>query len=111
MMIVHFVFLKVRSDVTETQIEQMFADVKTLSSCPGVLKIEAGSQESMYEGYMDRPKGYTHGLVVYLDSRDALKAYNDCDAHVVVKTMLGTLVDTALADPVLAVDWEIDSSL
>jgi hypothetical protein len=110
-MIVHFVFLKIREDVDADKIEAMYSDVRGLSNLPGVLKIEVGKQEDMYAGYMDRSKGYTHGLVVYLETRDALKNYNDCDRHVEVKDMLGTLIDKSLPDPVMALDWEIDSSL
>ena len=93
------------------KIEEMYSRVKGLATLGGVLKIECGNHEAMYEGYMDRSKGYTHGLVVYLESREALKQYNDDAAHVEVKDFLGTLVDKELPDPVMALDWELESSL
>ncbi len=110
-MIVHFVFFKIGPEITNAKIEEMYAGIKSLSALPGVLKVECGRQEEMYEGYADRAKGYTHGLVVYLATRTDLAAYDADPRHLEVKGLIGSCVDKSKPDPVMAMDWEIDSNL
>mmetsp|Transcript_16078 Transcript_16078/g.29139 ORF Transcript_16078/g.29139 Transcript_16078/m.29139 type:complete len:124 (-) Transcript_16078:178-549(-) len=98
----HIVLLKVRTDVTEDGIQRLIDGVNSLKAIPGVITITVGS--TFAEEWMpDRRDGFTHSLSCRLDSKDALKVYQDHPLHVKVKT---ECIVPILAAPPVAVDYE-----
>ena len=49
--------------------------------------------------------GYTHAVRIHLESKDALRVYQDHPLHVKVKD---ELIAPILDGPTLAIDWEIE---
>jgi len=100
-----------RTDVTNDEVQALKLGLDKLKEIEGVQKTEFGVQESMYDGYADRSKGYSHGFIVILDSREALKNYNDDRRHIEFRDgLVVPLVDKTKQDPVMALDWEIPSA-
>ena len=98
----HIVMLKVRTDVTEDDIQRLIDGVNSLKAIPGVITITVGS--TFAEEWMpDRRDGFTHSLSCRLDSKDALRVYQDHPLHVKVKT---ECIVPILAAPPVAVDYE-----
>ncbi|KAL7483817.1 hypothetical protein ACHAW6_009459 [Cyclotella cf. meneghiniana] len=96
----HIVLLKVRPDATEDEIRRMRQGVLSLKAIPGVLTITVG--EAFAEEWMP-DRRFTHTLSVRLESKDALKVYQDHPMHVTVKD---ELIVPLLAGPPIAIDYE-----
>lgn len=78
-MVEHMVWMKFRDGVTPARIEQHLAALRGLcETVPGIVRLAVG------ENFTDRAEGFTHGLLVTLESRDALSTYATHPAHVAV---------------------------
>lgn len=98
----HIVMLKVRSDATKKDIDRLIEGTSTLKAIPGVITITIGP--TFVEEWMaDRRGGHTHVLSVRLESKEALKVYQDHDLHAKVKS---ELIAPILDGPPVAVDYE-----
>lgn len=107
-MIFHLVLLKIKPSASGEQLDNLATSLKSLSGIPGVLSIQfEPANKSVYVGYDDRTKGYTHSLLVILADKKALEVYDKDTLHQLVKSsVIKPLLDTTVTDPVLAVDWE-----
>jgi hypothetical protein len=77
-MIRHIVLLKARPEVTETQIDAIFAELSAIKAkLPGVLAIHAGRSASPEK----IERGYLHGFTVDFVDWQALAAYQDHPDH------------------------------
>ena len=97
----HVVLLKVKKGTTKSQIQTFNKGIQSLHTIPGVTSVTVG--ETFAEQWMaDRRDGYTLGLRVRLESKEALKSYQDHELHNKVKEdYIAPIVESALA-----VDWE-----
>lgn len=75
-MIRHIVLLKARPEVTEAQIQAIFADLHSLN-LPGILAIHSGRSESPEK----IERGYLHGFTVDFTDWDALATYQAHPDH------------------------------
>jgi len=95
MPVAHMVWIKFNDDVTAERAQaHMDALVSLQGKVPGVVDLQAG------ENFTDRANGYTHGLLVTLESKAALEAYGPHPEHAAVA---GPLKDDA---SLLAMDFE-----
>ena len=75
----HMVWMKWNPGVTKERIEHHLAGLRTLKGkVPGIVALSCG------ENFTNRSEGYTHGLIVTLESRAALDVYRDHPDHVAV---------------------------
>ena len=99
----HIVLLKLRSDVTEEQIQSLNDGVASLVRIDGVESATVGSM--FVEDWMEDRRGdqgINYGIRVRLASKECLKYYQTHPYHVkVIKQNIAPL----LAAPVLAYDW------
>ncbi|MHC4940811.1 MAG: Dabb family protein [Planctomycetota bacterium] len=96
-MVEHVVLFAVTPGTASEKVDAMLASVRDLSSVPGVISISIGPT------FTDRGRQYTHGLVVRLESREALQAYATHADHVaVVENRIKPIVDD-----LLALDWDV----
>lgn len=97
----HVVLLKVKQGTSKKQIQKFKEGINSLSVIPGVVSVSVG--ETFVERWMaDRRGGYTHALAVRLDSKEALKKYQDHELHTQVKEEC----IAPIAESAIAVDWE-----
>ena len=75
-MIRHIVLLKARPEVTEAQIDAIFADLRSLT-LPGIVAIHSGRSESPEK----IERGYLHGFTIDFADWDALAAYQAHPDH------------------------------
>jgi hypothetical protein len=102
-MIRHTVLLKVRSDVTESEIANVFAALRSLQNgIPGILAITTGKDNSP-EGLQ---RGHTHGFTVDFDSAASRDAYLPHPAHQKVGACIVAICEGGLAG-ITVVDWEM----
>ncbi|MFA9477890.1 Dabb family protein [Phycisphaerales bacterium AB-hyl4] len=79
MAVEHMVWIKFNDDVSEARKREHLDGLRSLKGkVPGIEKLAVG------ENFTDRSGGFTHGLLVTLTSRDALKVYADHPEHVAV---------------------------
>lgn len=99
----HIVLLKLRSDVTDEQIQALHDGVASLVQIDGVDSATVGSM--FVEDWMqDRrgDQGINYGIRVRLANKESLKTYQTHPDHVrVIKENIAPLLDA----PVLAYDW------
>jgi hypothetical protein len=94
--VTHVVLLRVRVGVEPEKVDAMLEGVRSLAKLDGVLSVTAGADFTLVRG-----KGYTHALVVRLESRDALLAYGADEYH---QKVIADLIKPIVED-VLAVDY------
>ncbi len=98
----HIVMLKVRADATKEELDRLIQGTFSLKAIPGVLTITVGP--TFVEDWMpDRRAGHTHVLSVRLESKEALRVYQDHELHVKVKN---ECLIPLLEGPPVAVDYE-----
>ena len=98
----HVVLLKVKPGATEAEIQNLIDGAKSLVAVPGVESVSVGP--TFVEEWMsDRRAGITHAISVRLQSKDALRSYQDHPLHVSVRD---TIFKPLLTGPPIAVDWE-----
>ncbi len=98
----HVVLLKVKSNASDDELKAFVEGVQSLKAIPGVISITVGS--TFVEEWMpDRRNGHTHTLSCRLESKDALRIYQDHPLHEKVKK---ESIVPILAGPLLAVDYE-----
>lgn len=96
-MLEHIVLFRWTEDAREETIESTLAELRALKGkIAGIVDLSCGPNIS------DRAKGYTHGLVVRLADRDALKTYA---AHPEHQRVVQNFINPIRAD-ILAVDYE-----
>ena len=97
----HMVLMKMKVDITKTQIENLFLELKSLADdhkVPGLSSFSGGPYSSP-EGFN---KGYTHGFSMIFDSSTARDEYLPHTEHLRVVSILLPLVDD-----VIAFDYEL----
>ncbi|MAX24866.1 MAG: stress protein [Phycisphaeraceae bacterium] len=91
----HMVWIKFREEITEARQEEHLAGLRSLESkIPGILHLSVG------KNFTDRAQGFTHGLLVTLQSKEALEVYAPHPEHVAVA---GPLREDAV---LMAMDFE-----
>lgn len=74
----HMVWIKFKPTVSPERIEEHLTGLRALKDkVPGIIKLTVG------ENFTDRAP-FTHGLLVTLESREALQVYADHPEHVAV---------------------------
>lgn len=106
-MIVHIVLVKLNCDDDSKDIREFYDGLDLLKSIDGVIDIWYGNQDSMYQGYLERNKGYTHAFAVLFDSKNSLQNYDSHPLHIEFKTKSSPILDTAADNPILAIDYEV----
>ena len=102
-MIRHIVLIRFRPEVSEPQIDGMFAAIPKLAAkLPGVLAFAFGRSESPEK----IERGYRHGFTIDFTTWKALQTYADDPDH---KAFGGQLVANALGgiDGLLVFDLEV----
>lgn len=98
MPIAHMVWIKFKPGISAARQQHHLDALASLrGKIPGVSELQVG------ENFTDRANGFTHGLLVTLDSREALAAYGPHPAHAAVA---GPLKDEA---EFMAMDFEYES--
>ncbi|CEO95764.1 Stress-response A/B barrel domain-containing protein [Plasmodiophora brassicae] len=108
-MLYHIVLLRVRDDAAPPATQAMMDAIHGLSTqIPCIVSVAVGAQDNqMYPNYRPRTAGYTHALIVALESAADLQVYAHHPTHL-------SVVDTyikPLADAVLAVDFIDDHAV
>ena len=96
MQFIHIVILKFKPDITEGQVNEIFAALKNLLDSkliPGLLEYSGGPYDSP-EGMN---KGFTHAFIMKFADRETRDAYFPHPDHEVVKNMIIPNVDDAIA--------------
>jgi quinol monooxygenase YgiN len=102
-MIRHIVLIRFRPDVTEAQIDAIFADLHTIRPLiPGCLSIHSGRSE----GPEKIERGYHHGFTVDFDGWENLAAYQAHPDHRRVGAALVAHAEGGL-DGILVFDLEV----
>jgi hypothetical protein len=97
----HTVLLKIRSDVTDTEIADVFAALKSLQhNIAGILAISTGKDNSP-EGLQ---RGHTHGFTVDFDSPASRDAYLPHPAHQKVGARIVAICEGG-TDGITFIDW------
>jgi len=79
MAVEHMVWIKFHEGVGPERVAEHLSNLRGLEgTVPGVLRLKVG------ENFTDRARGFTHGLLVTLEDRDALRGYAEHPAHVAV---------------------------
>jgi len=92
----HIVIFKLKSGSTEAEKEELIRKLRGLKG-----KVEGMVDLSAGESFTNRHKGYTVGLVVRFENREALERYGPHPAHVPVKEYV-----SQVCEDVIAVDYE-----
>lgn len=95
-MVVHIALFQWKSNISKTEIEQAFADVRALKGkVAGVIDIFCG------ENFSPWAEKFTHAVVVLTKDRNALNAYRKHPNHTDVAKRI-----EAMEDKSLGVDFE-----
>lgn len=98
MSVEHMVWFKFRDEIPQARREQLAAELRALRTLvPQVSRLEAGFN------FTERARGCQLGLIVTLESKAALDAYQVHPDHVAVAKQL-----RADCDEILAFDFECD---
>jgi hypothetical protein len=82
-MVEHMVWIKFHDNVTAQRRQQHLEGLRSLPGrVPGIIELAVG------ENFTDRARGFTHGLLVRLKDRAALKTYAEHPEHVAVAAPL-----------------------
>lgn len=93
MAVEHMVWIKFNDGVEPARMQQHLDKLQALQGrVPGVQRIVTGTN------FTDRANGYTHGLMVTLDDRDALDTYASHPEHVAVAGALKQDADLLAMD-------------
>lgn len=98
----HIVLLKVKKDVSEERVGEVFAALAALQDAiPGILSFKWGPYSSD-EGLH---RGYTHGFVMEFETAAHRDAYLPHPEHERVKAIVGAVLEGGI-DGVVAFDFE-----
>jgi hypothetical protein len=91
----HLVFFKFNDNLTEEKAAQLLAKLQAFKGViPGIIELSAGMNEEI-----ERGRGYTLGLRVTFDSREALEQYGPHPVHQdFVKELAGVIDHVAVVD-------------
>lgn len=96
-MVEHIVWFKFRGDLPQAELASLLERLAALGGqVPGIRRLCVG------RNFSDRARGFTHGLVVTLDSREALADYQVHPAHAALARDL-----RAASDDIVALDFEV----
>jgi hypothetical protein len=77
------VWIKFHEDITEARKQEHLDGLRALTEkIPGILHLSVGAN------FTDRAQGFTHGLLVTLESKEALAIYAPHPEHVAVASPL-----------------------
>ncbi|WP_432798283.1 Dabb family protein [Poriferisphaera sp. WC338] len=98
MAVQHMVWIKFNANTPQTRIDHHLAALGALrTKVPGITHLSVG------QNFTDRANGFTHGLLVTLESKSALETYATHPEHVPVATALKE--DATL----MAMDYEFNN--
>ena len=100
----HIVFLKLRKDISTEDFQVLKAAFFDLKKIPGVKYLSFG------ENFTERAPGFTHGIIVRFESKEAGEAYQTHDLHFKVLDLLKNALDKSNGMPVMAMDYEVIES-
>jgi hypothetical protein len=101
-MIRHTVLIKVRRDVTDTEVTSVFAALKSLQhDIKGILSISAGKDNSPEA----MQRSHTHGFSIDFDSSQSRDAYLPHPAHQKVGARIVAICEGGIAG-ITVVDWD-----
>jgi len=85
--LMHVVFVKMKASVSPDELALMEHDIKDLRyKIPGIVNVFVGQHDTkVYEGYVDRSKGFTHVITYVFTDGNALKEFGPHKDHVRVK--------------------------
>jgi len=73
---IHIAIFKWKTGTTEEQVNEILTVIRNLrTKVPGVRDIRCG------KNYHRAAQGFTHGVVVFADNKEALQAYRDHPEH------------------------------
>jgi len=99
MTVMHVVLFPMPPDADKAKVRNMLQGLNELKQIPGVRKLTFG------ENYSPRHKGYTHALVVELDSKHALENYGPHPAH---QNVVAKFIQPVVSlDKLIVVDYEV----
>jgi hypothetical protein len=94
----HLVFMKLREAAPEARLQALYRDCESqLETIPGVVSISMGANIS------DEPSGFTHGLRIRFEDKDALDHFMPHPCHL----SAGAQLQEMFAD-FLIVDYETE---
>lgn len=103
-MIRHCVFIKFSSDISDTEKQSLYGELKALGAIlPGIVKFDAMANSSPEIG-MD--KGYSDGFIIDFDTAKSRDIYLDAPEHKAVGAKL-VAASQGGADGILVYDMEI----
>ena len=92
-MIDHLVFLAVREDASQEDIDDLVSSIRGLKdTVPGVVDLTVG------ENFSERSGGYTHGIFVRFESVEGLQEYLKHPDHLSVVEKLDALTTRIVVD-------------
>ena len=92
-MIDHLVFLAVREDASQEDIDDLVSSIRGLKdTVPGVVDLSVG------ENFSERSGGYTHGIFVRFESVEGLQEYLKHADHLSVVEKLDALTTRIVVD-------------
>ena len=91
MTVVHIVLFKFRPDVDPATRDSTLALLDGLCSIPFVKSVKYGENFSL------RAKGYTHGLIVEVETKEQVQEYATHPLHVPVVSALRVVLEDSLA--------------
>ena len=92
-MIDHLVFLAVREDASQEDVEDLISSIRGLrDTVPGVVDLTVG------ENFSERSGGYTHGIFVRFESVEGLQGYMKHPDHLAVVEKLDRLTSRIVVD-------------
>ena len=97
----HIVLLKLKKDLSPEQFGELKTAIYNLEKIDGVKYISFG------ENFTARAQGYTHGIIVRFESKQAGDNYQTHELHVIVLGLLKEALDAEDGPPVLAMDYEV----
>ena len=100
----HIVFLKLRKDISTEDFQVLKGALFDLKKIPGVKYLSFG------ENFTERAPGFTHGIIVRFESKEAGEAYQTHDLHLKVLDLLKNALDKSNGTPVMAMDYEVIES-
>jgi hypothetical protein len=98
MSVEHMVWFRFKAEMPQPRINDLMTQLRALQKViPGISSIRTG------KNFTDRAQGHTHGLVVILDSPEALADYGPHPDHQKIVVQLKETCDS-----ILAMDFEFD---
>ncbi|RKP05221.1 stress responsive A/B barrel domain-containing protein [Thamnocephalis sphaerospora] len=91
MAVIHIVLIKFKPEATTSERQALMTEMNTLRDIPCVRSLSFG------ENFTHRSEGYTHALVVGVETKDDVVAYMIHPIHQAFSAKLATFAESRLA--------------